>query len=77
MLREARESKRAVVRFGGVADDRLIDEKESQLREWLKSQGLKTVGGPTYAYYNSPFTPGFLRRNEIMFELAPGQTAGS
>jgi hypothetical protein len=27
------------------------------------------VGEPTFAYYNDPFTPGFLRRNEILYEV--------
>lgn len=77
VLRQVRESKRAVVQFGGVADDRLIDEKENELRQWVKSKGLKMIGEPTYAYYNSPFTPGFMRRNEIMFELKTDEASGS
>ncbi|MEM8971456.1 MAG: heme-binding protein [Pseudomonadota bacterium] len=76
VLRQIRESKRAVVQFGGVADDRLIDEKENELRQWVKSKGLKMIGEPTYAYYNSPFTPGFMRRNEIMFELKTDEASG-
>jgi hypothetical protein len=27
------------------------------------------VGAPTYAYYNDPFTPGPLRRNEVIFDV--------
>ena len=77
VLRQIRESKRAVVQFGGVADDRLIDEKENELRQWVKSKGLKMIGEPTYAYYNSPFTPGYMRRNEIMFELKTDEASGS
>ena len=77
ILRQLRESRRAVVQFSGVADDRLINENESKLRQWIKSQGLTTIGEPTYAYYNSPFTPGFMRRNEIMFELKRTKEHGS
>ena len=33
---------------------------------WGAAQGLSAEGPPTYAYYNDPWTPGFLRRNEVM-----------
>jgi DNA gyrase inhibitor GyrI len=60
----------AAVRFSGVATDELIAQKEDELRAWLEGRGLETRGEPTYAYYNDPFTPGFLRRNEVMIEVA-------
>jgi hypothetical protein len=31
---------------------------------------LNAVAAPIYAYYNDPWTPGFLRRNEIMVDVA-------
>ncbi|RNE93193.1 heme-binding protein [Marichromatium sp. AB32] len=60
----------AVIRFSGRATDALIAEQESRLRAWLETRGLAVAGAPTYAYYNDPLTPGFLRRNEVMLELA-------
>ena len=39
--------------------------------DWLAGKGLTPVGAPTFAYYNDPFTPGFLRRNEILYDLGP------
>ncbi|MEM6948286.1 MAG: heme-binding protein, partial [Pseudomonadota bacterium] len=41
------------------------------LEGWLAVQGLEAAGAPEYAYYNDPFTPAFMRRNEVMIELAP------
>jgi hypothetical protein len=32
---------------------------------------LKTTGDPQFARYNPPWTPFFLRRNEVLVELAP------
>ncbi|MDJ0897102.1 MAG: heme-binding protein [Alphaproteobacteria bacterium] len=64
--------RRAAIRFSGVATDILLAEKGSALRAWMNERGLKPLGPPTYAYYNAPFTPGFLRRNEVMFEVAGG-----
>jgi len=60
----------AVVRFSGRTTDTLIGEQERALRAWIAARGLQSVGEPVYAYYNDPFTPGFLRRNEVMIELA-------
>lgn len=68
--------RRVAIRFSGMATDELIDENETKLRAWMKTQGLSPVGQPTYAYYNDPFTPGPLRRNEVLFEVEsvePGQ----
>ncbi|KXX65173.1 SOUL family heme-binding protein [Marichromatium gracile] len=60
----------AAIRFSGRATDALIAEQESRLRAWLETRGLAVAGAPTYAYYNDPLTPGFLRRNEVMLELS-------
>lgn len=67
-------TERAVIRFSGVATDELIATKQAALTEWISRQGLRVVGAPTYAYYNDPFTPGFLRRNEVLFDLAPAES---
>ena len=61
--------RRAAVRFSGVASDALIAEQEARLRDWLAAKGLSPEGSPTYAYYNDPWTPGPLRRNEVLFDL--------
>jgi hypothetical protein len=56
----------AAIRFSGVATDELVAEKEAELMRWVAAQGMPAEGPPTYAYYNDPWTPGFLRRNEVM-----------
>ncbi|WP_296578130.1 heme-binding protein [Phreatobacter sp.] len=63
-------ARRAAIRFSGVATDELIASNEAALRIWLAGRGFTILGAPTYAYYNDPFTPGFLRRNEVLFEVA-------
>jgi DNA gyrase inhibitor GyrI len=62
-------ARRAAIRFSGVATDALISVNETALREWLRAQGIAIIGTPTYAYYNDPFTPGPLRRNEVLFDV--------
>ena len=70
-LRELPPAKRAAIRFSGWWSDELFKEKDEALRAWLAAKGIATLGTPTFAYYNDPFTPGFLRRNEILYDLAP------
>lgn len=70
-LRELPPVHRAAIRFSGWWSDELFKAKDATLREWLASKGITPSGTPTFAYYNDPFTPGFLRRNEILYELAP------
>ncbi len=67
-LAEIPERTLAAIRFSGVADDALLAAKESALRAWLEAKG-RDAGPAIFAYYNDPFTPGFLRRNEVLIQL--------
>jgi hypothetical protein len=42
----------------------------------MSRRSLTPAGPPEYAYYNDPFTPGFLRRNEVMLPVAEAPQAG-
>lgn len=68
-LREIPAKKRVAIQFSGRQTDELLQEKEKELRDWLDKRGMKIKGQPMYAYYNDPFTPGFMRRNEVLFEF--------
>lgn len=59
----------AAVRFSGRADDAAIADRESELRRWISGHGLRSLGPAEYAFYNSPFIPSFLRRNEILIPV--------
>jgi len=63
--------RRAAIRFSGSWDTELFNRKTEELREWLSQRDIEPTGLPTYAYYNDPFTPGFLRRNEVLFDIPP------
>nr|WP_295453382.1 heme-binding protein [uncultured Thiodictyon sp.] len=43
------------------------------MRARLAAHHLTPVAAPVYACYNGPFTPGPLRRNEVLIELAEGR----
>lgn len=57
------------IRFSGWWSDALFSARNAELQAWIEKRGLTPVGAPTFAYYNDPFTPGFLRRNEILYEV--------
>lgn len=69
-LRRVPERRMAAVRFSGRTTDAMLAEREKELREWIAARGLRTAGSAVYAYYNDPFTPGFLRRNEVLIEIS-------
>lgn len=49
----------------------LIADKERELREALEKDGVKTKAGAEAmaAGYNPPWTPAFLKTNEVMLEV--------
>ena len=61
----------AVLRFSGLARPEDIEAKSARLVDVLARNELYWVGQPFVMRYNPPFTPGFMRRNEIGLELAP------
>jgi DNA gyrase inhibitor GyrI len=58
-----------VVSFSGRPGDRGLAEQEDRLRGWLARRGEASEAEPEYAFYNSPFIPGPLRRNEVWLAL--------
>lgn len=40
------------------------------LQAWIQKQGFTVTGEPTWARYNPPFTPWFMRRNEVLIPIA-------
>jgi hypothetical protein len=59
----------AVIRFRGYASPKDEAAVESRLQEGLKTIGIPTLGKPFLMRYNPPWTPGFLRSNEVGIEI--------
>ncbi len=59
----------AVVEFNGAFSASLASKKLMSLYNYLADEGLKQKGDPIYAFYNPPWVPGFMRRNEILIEI--------
>jgi effector-binding domain-containing protein len=59
----------AAIRFSGWATGGKVNRKTEALMQTLAQHGIETVGEPSLNQYNPPWTPPFLRRNEIMVEV--------
>ncbi len=55
----------AVVRFSGLAQAADVDHSTATLRAFMDRQGLLAVSPPSLARYDPPWTPWFMRRNEV------------
>jgi SOUL heme-binding protein len=62
----------AVIRFKGRATAGDVADVSARLLSALGGAGLHPVGEPFLMRYNPPFTPGFLRRNEVAVEIRRG-----
>ena len=69
VLRELPPYRAAVVRYSGFWSEKNYREHLEALRRWMEKTGLEAVGEPAWARYNAPFTPWFLRRNEILIPV--------
>jgi hypothetical protein len=64
----------AVVRFSGQLTSKQAKDAEAKLRAWMEAKGLVADdsaegSGVETAGYDPPFTPGPLRRNEVLIRL--------
>lgn len=57
------------LRFSGGWGDDNLGRHRRQLLDYVASQQLAVVGEPLYAFYNAPFIPTPLRRNEVLLRL--------
>jgi len=69
-LREVVPAQVAVIRYSGFWSQSNYEEHLAKLQAALRAADLAWTGEPVYARYNAPFTPWFMRRNEIWLPLA-------
>lgn len=55
-----------VIRFAGRASIDNRTQQQTKLENWMDKNGLVAVGEPEIASYDPPWTPGPMRRNEIL-----------
>ncbi len=68
-LRQVPARRVAAVRYSGFwSEEKYLLNKE-KLAKWLKDNRFTVSGEPVWARYNAPFTPWFMRRNEILIPV--------
>lgn len=69
VIRQTQPMRVAAIRYSGRWSDANYNRHLAQLEDTLRKAGVKWSGEPVYSRYNPPFTPWFLRRNEIWLQL--------
>jgi len=60
----------AVLRFKGNGSEKNQQAAMEKLQACLREHGIAAESEPIFAYYDPPWTPVFLRRNEVMLRVA-------
>ena len=63
----------AVIQYSGFWSEDSMQEKTSQLNDWISANNLTATSEPRWAGYNPPWTIPFLRRNEVMIDVQQGK----
>lgn len=61
--------KLVAIRFNGWSTPEVEKEKLEALQSWIKTRNIAVEGPPLVAYYDPPWTPGPLRRNEVLLRI--------
>jgi hypothetical protein len=69
VLREMQAGRFAVLRFRGSRSGTQPQAASQRLQEWVQQQNLKASSSPQFAYYDPPWIPACLRRNEVMLKV--------
>jgi len=68
-IRNRQSGRFAVIRFSGRMESNGLKHTEQRLRKWISAKGLVGEDGIESAGYDPPWTPGMLRRNEVLIRL--------
>lgn len=69
-LKEIPTARFAVIRFSGMGSEGSLKRHTKKLTDFLREKKFTALSPPTYAFYNPPWTLPFLRRNEVLIEIA-------
>lgn len=65
-VRELPAGRFAVFRYSGGRKANNEIKSLERLKTWMATEGLVAASEPVYGYFDPPWTPPFLRRNEVM-----------
>lgn len=71
-LRQIPTRRVAAIRYSGFWSEEKYMLNKEKLEKWIKDNRFTVTGEPVWARYNAPFTPWFMRRNEILIPVTAG-----
>jgi hypothetical protein len=71
-VRALKSGRFAAWRFRGLRNERNEKAALEALRERMRAAGLEADSAPVFGYFDPPWTPGFLRRDEAMIQIKSG-----
>ena len=71
-LRQVPARQVAAVRYSGFWSEEKYLLHKQKLEQWISDNRFTVAGEPVWARYNAPFTPWFMRRNEILIPVTAG-----
>jgi effector-binding domain-containing protein len=69
-LQEVPARRMAVIRFSGAANEESLKQQTDALNALITEKKFTVLSSPAYAFFNPPWTLPFLRRNEVMRQIA-------
>lgn len=76
-VRELATGRFAVLRYSGGRNVKNETESLERLWAWMQREGLTELSPPIYGYFDPPWTPAFLRRNEVMVRVEAARPSNS
>ena len=67
-VRELAAGRFAVLRYSGGRNAKKEAESLAGLKAWMEKERLSVLSPPVFGYFDPPWTPAFLRRNEVMLQ---------
>lgn len=71
-LREVPGRRVATIRYSGRWTESGYQQHKKLLEQWIESEGLTVSGTAIWARFNAPYTPWFMRRNEVQIPVSTG-----
>ncbi len=68
-IRSAPPTRAAVLTFSGLTRDHVVSRRTKELLEFVRNRNLTPADAPILARYDPPWTPWFVRRNEVMIAV--------
>ena len=72
-LRQVPAQHMAAITYSGFWNEKGYLRHKEKLMQWLNDKGYQVAGEPSWARYNPPLMPWFMRRNEVLVPVIVAQ----